>query len=183
MRSRREWWAVLAAACLSVLAMIGAGLPLYVFPPAGRADGADVIFIIGPVTSARAAEAEQLRADGVADRILVSVPADGPPRAAKKLCAQDGVECRHPEPFTTKGEAAMLAAFAEEEGLSRAVVITFTPHVARTRYIFGHCFDGDATVVGVDDPLSPVDWIYQYAYQTTAFVKAVVTPCATLEDQ
>ncbi|AZS35915.1 hypothetical protein CVS47_00513 [Microbacterium lemovicicum] len=183
MRSRREWWAVITAAVLCVLAVVVAGLPVYVFPAEHRPDRADVIFIIGPITTARAQMAEQLRADGVSDRILVSIPAAGPQWAAKKLCRQDGVVCRHPEPFTTKGEAAMLSAYAQEEGLSTAAVITFTPHVARTRYIFGRCFPGETTVVGVDDPISPVGWIYQYAYQTAAFVKAAVTPCATLTDQ
>jgi uncharacterized SAM-binding protein YcdF (DUF218 family) len=74
----------------------------------------------------------------------------------------------------------MLNDYARTHDVHKAVVITFTPHVARTRYIFARCApDIDVQVIGVDEHLNIGDWVYQFAYQTTAFVKAAATPCAS----
>jgi hypothetical protein len=71
----------------------------------------------------------------------------------------------------------MPTAYARDHAVTDTVVLTFTPHVARTRYLFAKCYGGDVTVVGVDEHLSLADWVYQYAYQTAAFVKAWLEPC------
>ena len=55
---------------------------------------------------------------------------------------------------------------------------TYTPHVLRTRYIFGACADADVTVIPVDESLNLLRWIYNYAYQTAAFAKAWIVGCA-----
>jgi hypothetical protein len=166
---------------LLVLVVV-AGLPLYVFPPQGQVDRADLVYVIGPPTPPRIALAERLEADGVADDLLVSVSPSHDviryPASALPVCDEAGTTCETPSPFTTKGEALMLTDYADGRTLGETVVITFTPHVARTRYIFDRCYDGHVTVVGVDQQLSLGDWIYQYAYQSAAFVKAWITPCA-----
>lgn len=174
----RRWRGLLIAAgsVLAVAVLVAvAGLPLYVFPPSDEADSADIIYVIGPPTRERLRTAEELRDRGVADRILVSVPREGAQSAAEQsFCQRDNVECVHPEPFTTAGEAALLNVYAEG---GRAVVITFTPHVARTRYIFDRCFRGESVVESVKAYLNPLEWAIQYGYQTAGFIKASVTPC------
>ncbi len=129
------------------------------------------------------ATAERLRADGVARAILVSVaPAPSPDGIAASevpLCRAPDVTCETPSPFTTAGEARMLTQYARTHDARHTVVLTFTPHVARTRYIFAKCFAGDVTVVGVDEHLDLWGWVYQYLYQTAAFVKAWAEPCPT----
>lgn len=179
-RGRRRRWLIGVA---SVIALVGAvalaGLPLYVFPPVENTEAADLVYVIGPPTDARLDEAERLRAAGVASRILVSVPLEGEQSAEElDICGRSYVECRHPEPFTTKGEAAMLREYAAGHDVSETIVITFTPHVARTRYIFERCY-GDGTSVVAVEPDRPIwQWAYQYAYQTAAFAKAWLTPCS-----
>lgn len=171
-------WTVGAVTALIVL-LIVAGLPLYVFPPAEEVGEADLIYVIGPPREARVAMERSLRAEGVADLSLYSVTTSGDMSADELgVCHKLDVECLHAEPFTTKGEFAMLGEFADEHDVERTIVLTFTPHVARTRYIAEKCFDGDVTVVAVDEQLSLGDWIYQYVYQTAAFLKAWSTPCA-----
>lgn len=175
---------VLIAVVALVATAIIAGLPLYVFPPQGDADGADLVYVIGPPREQRIDLAEKLRDDDPSLHALVSVSSSDDKRgdatfdaSSLDFCQEHGVTCETPAPFTTKGEAKMLTEYAKTHKVGKTVVITFTPHVARTRYIFAKCYAGDVTVVGVDEHLSLTDWIYQYAYQTTAFVKAWATPC------
>ena len=160
--------------------MVVVGLPAYVFPLQDDPAGADVVFVIGPPDARRVALAEQLLTAG-ATEALVSVPGpdQGPPDLTDTglaFCRESAVTCRTPVPFTTAGEALMLGDSAPPDG-AKVVVVTFTPHVSRTRYIFEKCYPGAVSVVGVDQNLSLGDWIYQYAYQSAAFVKAWLTPC------
>ncbi|WP_375385867.1 YdcF family protein [uncultured Microbacterium sp.] len=178
-RAARSIPAALLTAVAGIVLFALAGLPLYVFPPVGQVDDADLIYVIGPPTPARIAYEEQLRRDGRADAALISVSPEGERSAADlSICANLAVTCESPLPFTTKGEAAMLTAYAREHDVKSTIVITFTPHVARTRYIFAKCYPGRVTVVGIDEHLRPIDWVHQYLYQSAAFVKAIFTPCA-----
>lgn len=166
-----------------IVAIALAGLPVYVFPPVEPIGEADLIYVIGPPTQTRIALEEELRRGGVADAALISVPLEGAQSAAdSRVCFNLAVACEHPEPFTTKGEASMLAAYARDHGVQRTIVITYTPHVARTRYIFAKCYSGDVTVVAVDEHLDLIEWVKQYIYQSIAFVKAWATPCSDLEE-
>lgn len=167
------------AAGLVVLVAV-AGLPVYVFPPAATIEPSDVVYVIGPPTKTRMQLAQRLLDDGMARQLLVSVPSDW--RGLLDVCADDGATCESPHPFTTKGEALLLTKYAQTHEASKTIVITFTPHVARTRFIFAKCYGGDVTVVGVDEHLTFFDWVHQYAYQTAAFAKAILRPCPASDD-
>lgn len=176
-RHTRRAVTVALALVAGILAIALLGLPLYVFPPQSAPGPSELIYVIGPPTPARIAEAEALRREGIADRVLVSVPASGDQSADDlPYCTKSFVTCQTPEPFTTRGEAAMLADYATAG--DRVVVLTYTPHVARTRYIFASCADAATQVIAVDESLSLGRWIYNYAYQSAAFVKAWIVGCA-----
>lgn len=162
------------------MTLLGLAVSVYVFPPRGEVPKADVIYVIGPPTAQRLAAAERLREAGVSDRILISVYREGSTRDNIRQCSEDGVECMIAYPGTTKGEAALLAEYfgTHSDGtVGSAVVLTVTPHVARTRYVFGRCYPGEVTVVPVDEPMSLRGWMWHFAYQTGAFVKSILTPC------
>lgn len=181
-RARRITVAVLILIGLLTAAVV-AGLPVFVFPAAEEPENADLIYVIGPPRQARIDKERELRAEGVAEQSLYSVSTHGGWSAARlPVCREPAVFCEHPEPFTTKGEIAYLKRFAEEHDLHSTVVLTFTPHVARTRFILDKCYDGEATVVAVDQHLSLADWAYQYIYQTLALAKAWATPCSDAGD-
>ncbi len=169
----------LVTACV-VFALIG--LPIYVFPPTDKIGKADLIYVIGPPVSARVAVERELRREGVAELSLYSVSLIGGLTSSLGVCRQENVICKHPEPYSTKGEAGYLQGFAAEHGVGRTIVITFTPHVARARYVFAKCYRGEVQVIGVDQHLDLWTWIYQYFYQTGAFIKAWATPCADGSD-
>lgn len=176
---RRLRRSALAAGILAVAVAL-AGLPLYVFPPTAEPAPADLVYVIGPPVHTRTDLQARLLDEGLAPRGLISVsPPDGAaPASDIPACHDPRIACLTPEPITTAGEALLLKRYAADHGLERTIVITFTPHVARTRYIFDTCYPGDVTVVAVDPQLTPWEWVYQYAYQTGAFVKAFLAPCA-----
>ncbi len=176
-RRGRRLLAVVAVAAGILSLVVVAGLPLYVFPPAEPVRQADVIMVLGPPLDERVELAEQLRDEGWADEILISVAAPGEPASDLGVCHADGVTCQTPQPFTTAGEAAMLDAYADAHDVDHALVLTFTPHIARTRHIFEVCADTDTTVVEVPAQLGLTGWAWQYAYQTGAFAKAFLLPC------
>ena len=181
-RLRMRRWLAVASALITTVA--GGVVMLYEFPPPGDEAGADLIYVIGPPTQPRLDEAESIlhSIDGATLLVSVLPPASSREYVATKMpiCSQERVLCESPKPMTTKGEALMLVDYARTHEVHKVAVITFTPHVARTRYIFARCApDIDVQVIGVDQHLTIGDWIYQFAYQTTAFVKAAATPCAS----
>lgn len=153
---------------------------MFVFPRIDAPARADVIIVLGPPTSHRISAAQELLEAEVSDQVLLTVGRAGSGRwSAERLsvCGDDRFTCVVPIPMTTKGEARMLRWWARDHGARSAVVVTFTPHVERARYVFSRCFAGDVAVVGVGEPLTFIDWIYQYVYQSMAFAKALSTPC------
>lgn len=137
---------------------------------------ADVIYVIGPPTEERIALARELRSDGVARDILISVPPTGEQSAENlSICQDDHVACLHPQPFTTAGEIGLLDSLYGAG--STAVVITFTPHVSRTRYIAESCGRTDVAVIAAPTALSVGEWVYQFGYQTGGYAKAFAQSC------
>jgi hypothetical protein len=173
-----------AGALIALIAIfVAVGIPLYVFPAQDEIGKADLVFVIGPPRPERIALERSLREQGVAEQSLISTSLVGGFTADKmRVCTKPAVWCEHPDPYTTKGEAANLARFAPEHGVESTIVITFAPHVARARYIFAKCYGGDVSVVAVEKQLDLAEWIYQFAYQSAAFVKAWLTPCADAAD-
>lgn len=157
---------------------------MYVFPPQGDPTDADLVYVIGPPEQQRLALAAAIRAVDSHAPLLISVSDSRAGRGEQRfdastleVCRRRGVTCATPDPFTTAGETRLLRHYATEHDTGRTVVVTFTPHVARTRFIFAKCYAGDVTVVGVDTDLTLLDWVYEYAYQSAAFVKAWFSPC------
>jgi hypothetical protein len=152
------------------------GLPLYVFPPAGAVPHSDVVLVLGPPMQERLDLAEQLRDEGLADRIVISVQASGGQTAPDiALCEASGVTCVVADPSTTRGEVKLML---EQGAAPSVIVVTSTPHVARTRYLFAKCYPGEVTVVPAERPSSLAEWTSQYVYQSFAFVKAALEGCA-----
>lgn len=177
-RSRRRVLAWLGAVLAALAVFVVAGLPLYVFPAPEEPHPADVVQVLGPATDERVAAALHLIDDGLAPAMLVSVPAPGEPASDLALCDRPYVTCATPDPYTTDGETVLLEEYGLAHDVDTAVVLTSTGHVSRARFVYAKCYPGEATVVAVASPASALDWVWVYAYQTAAFVKALVTPCA-----
>lgn len=173
-----------ARLALSLLLLWAAvGMFLYVVPASDAPKHADVLFVLGPPDS-RMTYAEQLMSEGYAGTLAVSVPLDKQGTPDLALCSERRayrIICFHPEPFTTQGEARELQSLSLENGWKSADVLTAQFHVTRARVIVERCYGGDLSMLAYHQNL-PVfsftmptgSWVYQYAYQTAAFLKVVL---------
>lgn len=173
----RRWIriALLAASALLavVLVIVLGGMRLYVFPHEGTPIKSEAIVVIGPPNQDRIQYANQLIAEGYASRLYISIPAAGFPSCPTTAT------CFKPSPFKTRGEAKYTNEMAAAHGWKNVIVITGTFHVSRARYIFDRCAtDTSVQVLGVHEHLTFKQWVYQYEYQTAAFVKAFFVGCA-----
>ena len=76
--------------------------------------------------------------------VLVVFNADG---AAPHSAEAGEVVAIRPDPYTTRGEAAIAAQLARERAWRSLVVVTSSYHVPRARRIFRRAFDGELTLV------------------------------------
>jgi hypothetical protein len=167
--AKRAWAAALPVVA-GVWLVVLAGLPLYVFPEVDEVPPSATVLVLGPPMQARLDLAERLRDEGLAERIVVSVQASGGQTAQDlAICQHVGVRCEVADPSTTRGE--VLLAGAVSSAARPMIVVSSTPHVARTRYIFAKCYPGEVTVVAAGQPATLSGWAYQYVYQSFAVVK------------
>ena len=80
---------------------------------------------------------------GIAPSLLV-FNADG---SALDVPEADEVISVRPEPYSTRGEAAVAARLARERDWRSLVVVTSSYHVPRARRIFRRAWDGELTMV------------------------------------
>jgi uncharacterized SAM-binding protein YcdF (DUF218 family) len=76
--------------------------------------------------------------------VFVVFNADG---SALDVPGADEVIAVRPDPYNTRGEAAIAARLARERHWRSLVVVTSSYHVARARFIFGRAFEGELTMV------------------------------------
>ncbi|MGA7053221.1 MAG: YdcF family protein [Mycobacterium sp.] len=89
------------------------------------------------------------------------------------------VICRRADLATTRGEALMARTLAAERHWQRIVVVSWSYHLPRARFIFSHCYSNrpDAVIMRAvphDDSRSLAEWEYISLYQEFAFIKAGV---------
>lgn len=174
----RHGWSALLTVAAGFWLIVLVGLPLYVFPAVQDATTSDAVLILGPPMQERLDLAERLRDEGLAERIVVSVQASGGQTADDlPICDEPDVTCAVADPSTTRGEVLLMTELAGAGEAPSLIVVTSTPHIARTRYIFGKCYPGRVTVVPAEQPASLEEWTSQYVYQSLAFMKALVEPC------
>jgi hypothetical protein len=174
----RQVVAVLAGFVALAVIIAVVGLPLYAFPRTEPGRKTDVIMVIGPPDPSRIRIAERMIGRGLSDRLVVSVPKSGFLSAVEqRVCTERQafpVTCFTPDPFTTQGEARELGRLAKQNGWTSASVITYTPHIFRSRIIMQRCFSGELDMVADRSPIGIRGWVYAYLYQTGALVKVAL---------
>mgnify|MGYP001577322855 CR=1 FL=1 len=60
---------------------------------------------------------------------------------------------------------------------SSNIVVTFTPHLSRARYIIGKCWDGELLMVEKPADLAPAVWGYNFVYQSFGYARALFEDC------
>ncbi|KMO80457.1 YdcF family protein [Mycolicibacterium obuense] len=142
----------------------------------------DAIVVLGGEHDGREAYGLKLAGQGYAPTVLMSDPYGPRDPVMKRYCRHQAdieVICRPPVPSTTRGEALMTRALAEQRGWRSVIVISWRYHLPRARRIFDVCFGApDRTVIMRDVPrtyrFSVAQWQYTFLYQYGGFVKAEV---------
>lgn len=80
------------------------------------------------------------------------------------------IECFHPQPETTRGEARWIGKRAAEMHWGSIIIVTTPDHAWRARLRVERCFPGQVYVA--TSPLPTGDWLKQIPYQWAATVKA-----------
>lgn len=161
--------AALVLACAVILTCV------LIRPRVDPAQPVDALYVIGPAEG-RIGEARRLMATGQASTLIVTVsvnPATGEVYT-KDFCdpAAWEVICVQPEPYTTRGEAGVLAKLTKERGWSRVAVMTETSHIARTRLWMQRCVPAQVSVWASLERRTPREWAIAVGYQSAAWVKA-----------
>jgi uncharacterized SAM-binding protein YcdF (DUF218 family) len=163
----------------AVLSATAACVPTYVEPRLDELHRADVILVLGGPTHERYTYGLDLARKGFAGRVVLSDPSGGSDEWLNRLCGARftfAVVCFDPHPATTAGEAKALRDLATAGGWNSAIVVTFTPHVSRARYIVQRCFGGDVMMAASPADISAADWVWQSGYQTAGYVRSLFQP-------
>ncbi len=168
--------AAAVATLVAVLAaIVYAGIPVYVHPQLDPLRPADAIVVLGGTAYERFDLGLDLARRGLAPELLISRSTGAGDPAMNRYCAGHfdfTVSCFVPDPWTTQGEAREIGRRAKLSGWKHLIVITYTPHVSRARYIVEKCFDGEITMVASPSDSGLAFWAWMYVRQSAGYVRA-----------
>ncbi|MGW0246054.1 YdcF family protein [Nocardia goodfellowii] len=176
---RRKMTAPVLLVLVAFTAVVAALWPVYVSPRTDPPAPADAILVLGGAHDGREQLGLRLARDGYAPWVVFSDPYTNSPMI-NRICHGGysfRVSCFDPSPRTTRGEGRGLSRLAQVNGWQRVIVVTFTPHISRARYILEKCWSGDLLFVDPRPQLSVARWAYDYVYQSAGFVKAYFEDC------
>lgn len=181
MRSGRWWRPLVAAVAILVVAALtwlAVCVAVVMHPDVDARGPVDAAYVLGPVET-RIEEVTAVMGTGVAPVLLATTSVNARTGEAFATAHCDTVtpshrvECVLPEPYTTRGEARVLAERVDEHGWARVAVLTSTPHAARARMMVERCTDAEVLVWTVGDEARGVrGWAAAFVYQSAAWVKA-----------
>ena len=90
---------------------------------------------------------------GVAPVLVISDGLDSRSPASRRICRERAqVLCPKPNPYSTRGEARLVARLARERGWDSVVVVSSRFHLYRARMLFERCYGGRLAMVGAPSP-------------------------------
>lgn len=152
-----------------LVAFVAATLYLFVFPHTDPPGRADAVVVLSGGRNSRLDPAIALVQRGVAPVLVISgVGYDAKWRHAHELCRNglSGVRvlCPDPNPYSTRGEARMIARLARQHGWRKVDVVTSRYHVFRARMLIERCFHGKLALIGTHYSwlTAPVEWLSEW---------------------
>lgn len=178
-RAKKTRRRLLVSVSLGIALAVVVTLPIpgIFFPEKQEPHRADVILVLGPPDQDRLDLAVSLIEAGYSDNLIVSAKSSGRTHNLNlmPICQEPQsffVHCETSKPFTTQGEIGLLQELAVQNGWTSAMIITFSPHLARTQIYADRCFNGTTTLIAPERVFTFEELVYQYFYQTAALVKA-----------
>ena len=176
-RPRIRW--VLLPIWLLVITVVIGGLPVYVRPQVDPLRHADAILVLGGKGFSRYPFGIDLGLQGWAPNVILSNPGTDNEWLTKECNTPHSrieLDCFVPDPPTTLGEGRELRRLAERYRWRRVIVVTFTPHISRARFILQRCFGGEIIMVASPTHISLREWPVEYVYQTAGYIRAALQP-------
>lgn len=121
---------------------------------------ANAVFVLSG-SSTRLPMGLRLVRDGYAPLLVVSRTTPSPTALEQRVCAHKldvHVLCVRAKPYSTVGEAELLARMAAARGWRSVDVVTSEYHVVRARILLRRCYHGRLRVVGAPDQLLLLPW-------------------------
>ncbi|BDD80366.1 hypothetical protein TPB0596_01290 [Tsukamurella pulmonis] len=180
----RRWqkllWGTTFAVVFALAAVGAGGYALFGVDGQDPLRKVDAIIVLGGEHDGREQYGIRLAQEGWSDTVVLSNPYDRSDRTMQELCdtRTDGitVTCEVPAPSTTRGEAIFTERLARERGWRSVIVISWSYHLTRSRYIFDNCFSGETVMRAVprEYDYGPADWELIYLYQFFGTAKAAM---------
>jgi uncharacterized SAM-binding protein YcdF (DUF218 family) len=139
---------LLAFALAAFLALVVASVLLFILYDDDPVAKADAIVVLAG-SKHRLPVGLRLFERGVAPVLVVSDGLDPRSPRTVRLCRQrTDVLCPRPDPYSTRGEARLVARLARERGWKSIVVVSSRFHLFRARILFERCYGGELAFVG-----------------------------------
>lgn len=170
-----QWWQAAVTGLILVIVAAVVGLPVFVHPQLDPLRPADAIVVLGGTPYERFDIGLELARQRWAPELLISASTGLDDPRMDRYCRTGypfRVTCFEPRPWTTRGEAQEIRRRAAAQGWRHIIVVTFTPHVSRARYIVGRCFDGELTMVASPSRTDPLFQAWMYVRQSAGYLKA-----------
>lgn len=140
-----------------VLVWLVAAIALFVVHHGDKPIRANAVFVLSG-SRKRLPVGVKLVREGYAPLLVVSRTLQGGPSELEtRACTHKldlRVLCVSAKPYSTMGEAELLARLATERGWRAVDVVTSEYHVIRARILMKRCFHGQLAVVGAPDELT-----------------------------
>lgn len=125
-------------------------VPLFITYGGDPASKADAVIVLSGNKKRLPVALELMRRD-VAPTLVVSDGLEPRNSRARRVCTTPqafAVLCPKSAPFSTRGEAQLIAHLAAEHGWSSVVVVTSRFHLLRARLLIERCYNGRVAMVG-----------------------------------
>ncbi|KQU28337.1 MULTISPECIES: YdcF family protein [unclassified Rhodococcus (in: high G+C Gram-positive bacteria)] len=168
---------LLVAFSVLLVAIVAAGWPVYVHPQTDPLRPADAVVVLGGKPYGRFHYGIDIAEQGYAPEVVLSNSVGPDDVRMQQICNGTytvTVSCFLPDPYSTKGEAEEIKRRAAAENWKHIIVVTYTPHLSRSRYIVQQCFDGEVTMSPNPTQEGIGEWIGSYIYQTAGYIKAAL---------
>jgi DUF218 domain len=121
---------------------------LFVWPREDSAESVDAIVVLAGDAAHRIPRGRELVRGGVASTLVLSREPSEKWARWRPLCRQPTVVCFDADPYSTRGEAEVVARLTERRGWRSLAVVTSSYHIFRARLLFERCVSGRVEAVG-----------------------------------
>lgn len=170
--SRRYWRVLSVAVALIVVSFAAVTARVFVWPDLRPlpASADAIIELAGPGDHDRDQVALELAREHRAPLLIQSTLPDD--TACLPPVPGATIECFHPDPDTTRGEARYIGQVAAQRHWTSVILVTTPDQAWRARLRVSRCFSGQ--VYGSVAHLPVLDWFRQIPYQWVASAKALL---------